>query len=64
MALWKKKVTVVDLRSRSEATDAGICPSCGVPGTPDYVDLVLQTTSYACPRCARLWDTAMAYATT
>ena len=55
MALWKKKGAVIDLTG---AAAAARCPSCGGEGSADYVDLVLQKTSYTCRRCAVLWDSA------
>ena len=52
MALWRKKAVVLDLTE----TPGCRCPSCGGMGSADYVDLVLQKTSYTCRRCAVLWE--------
>jgi Zn finger protein HypA/HybF involved in hydrogenase expression len=57
MAIFRRKGAVagavVDLRT---PTDVTTCPTCGAPGSTDYVDLVLQKALHTCRRCARLWE--------
>jgi hypothetical protein len=54
MQLFKRKTAVLDLAA---AEHMSVCPSCGAPGSTDYVDLVLQKALHTCGRCARLWET-------